>query len=274
MRFNRRGTTCGLATALLGVVALAVGGMALASTVQGPNNPSTVVDDPSAGSIAWGSPQNAAVSDDQFAFFSAFPGSGDSHYLKATDFGFSIPGGATIDGIKVAVEVAGIAPCPESSVGVTDARIVKGGVIGATNKASEGTFEGDNAVFGSGTELWGEMWTPADTNAADFGFVFRIQTSGEGDCSPIFFVDSISISVFYTGCGDGQLGPGEECDDGNLVNGDCCSSTCQFESAACRARRTATSVTVSRRAMGLVPVRARRSTVATTTSARRTRAIP
>jgi len=30
-------------------------------------------------------------------------------------------------------------------------------------------------------------------------------------------------------CGDGNINPGEECDDGNLVDGDGCSSTCQIE---------------------------------------------
>ncbi len=33
-------------------------------------------------------------------------------------------------------------------------------------------------------------------------------------------------------CGDSSVDPGEQCDDGNVTNGDCCSSTCQFESAA------------------------------------------
>ncbi|MFN8641614.1 MAG: M6 family metalloprotease domain-containing protein [Candidatus Binatia bacterium] len=30
-------------------------------------------------------------------------------------------------------------------------------------------------------------------------------------------------------CGNGTVDPGEQCDDDNLANGDCCSSTCQFE---------------------------------------------
>lgn len=30
-------------------------------------------------------------------------------------------------------------------------------------------------------------------------------------------------------CGNGNLDAGEDCDDSNLVDGDCCSSTCQFE---------------------------------------------
>src|SRR5262249_34439549 len=32
-------------------------------------------------------------------------------------------------------------------------------------------------------------------------------------------------------CGNGQLDLGEQCDDGNLVNGDCCSSLCLREPA-------------------------------------------
>ncbi len=38
-------------------------------------------------------------------------------------------------------------------------------------------------------------------------------------------------------CGDGIVNAGEQCDDGNAVNGDCCSNSCHFESAAtvCRA---------------------------------------
>jgi len=32
-------------------------------------------------------------------------------------------------------------------------------------------------------------------------------------------------------CGNGNVDPGEQCDDGNTVNGDCCDSTCHFEPA-------------------------------------------
>jgi cysteine-rich repeat protein len=35
---------------------------------------------------------------------------------------------------------------------------------------------------------------------------------------------------WYALCGDGRtLGPNEECDDGNLENGDGCNSTCKIE---------------------------------------------
>jgi cysteine-rich repeat protein len=38
-------------------------------------------------------------------------------------------------------------------------------------------------------------------------------------------------------CGNGAIEPGEQCDDGNTTNGDCCSAACLFEAAgtSCRA---------------------------------------
>ncbi|MFQ5478980.1 MAG: DUF4215 domain-containing protein [Candidatus Binatia bacterium] len=41
-------------------------------------------------------------------------------------------------------------------------------------------------------------------------------------------VDNIVLS---DGCGDGALDPSEQCDDGNLEDGDCCSSSCTAEAA-------------------------------------------
>ena len=40
-------------------------------------------------------------------------------------------------------------------------------------------------------------------------------------------------------CGDGTIDAGEQCDDSNTNDGDCCSSTCQFETAGtvCQGRR-------------------------------------
>ena len=45
--------------------------------------------------------------------------------------------------------------------------------------------------------------------------------------------DSYVDNVYEPRCGDGNVdaGNGELCDDGNNLNGDCCSSTCQFEAA-------------------------------------------
>jgi len=227
-----RGGARSAAAALLATVALAASPVAVAGTVQGPNNPSTIVNDPSVGGPPWFAPENADASDDQHAGFSGFPDV-SSQYLKATGYGLAIPSGVTIDGIKVGVEVSAEFPCGfgVGSAEILDARIVKGGTVGATNRAPDPTFEGDEFVYGGPTDLWGEAWTASDVNAADFGFVFRVRTVGQPSCAPIVLVDVIRMSVYYTGCADGQVGSGEECDDGNLDGGDCCSPTCQFEAS-------------------------------------------
>jgi cysteine-rich repeat protein len=41
----------------------------------------------------------------------------------------------------------------------------------------------------------------------------------------------VSTNVCASICGDAVVDPGEQCDDGNVTDGDCCSSTCQLESA-------------------------------------------
>ena len=41
-----------------------------------------------------------------------------------------------------------------------------------------------------------------------------------------------AVAVFHRACGDGVLDADEECDDGNALDGDCCSSSCKFEAVA------------------------------------------
>ncbi|MFI5317479.1 MAG: hypothetical protein ACHQ6T_17395, partial [Myxococcota bacterium] len=40
---------------------------------------------------------------------------------------------------------------------------------------------------------------------------------------------ALTATFVSSGCGNGHLDPGEDCDDGNTANGDCCSSLCHFE---------------------------------------------
>ena len=53
------------------------------------------------------------------------------------------------------------------------------------------------------------------------------------------YVDQAVAAFRIRGCGDGVLDAGEECDDGNLTDGDCCSSTCRFEPASTLCRPAA-----------------------------------
>src|SRR5207249_1160226 len=39
----------------------------------------------------------------------------------------------------------------------------------------------------------------------------------------------VDAAIVGACCGNGIVDPGEDCDDGNQLNGDCCSSNCKFE---------------------------------------------
>ena len=67
---------------------------------EGPNDPGTITN-VAYGTQAWANPSNAGSSNDSYATRTL---SGVSDYLRATNFGFAIPSGATIDGILVEVE--------------------------------------------------------------------------------------------------------------------------------------------------------------------------
>jgi len=95
----------------------------------GPNGPGAAFNDVTFGTVAWTTPANAQTSDDTYA--QVAPGSGFSNYLEATNFNMLVPAAAIIEGIEVKIE-------RRSGVGsIVDARvrIVKGGVVGATDRS-------------------------------------------------------------------------------------------------------------------------------------------
>lgn len=119
----------------------------------------------------------------------------DSHYLKATNFGFSIPSGATINGI-----VAEIEKKTDAGSDTTDkrVRIIKGGTIGSTDKSSGTAWETSDATstYGSSSDLWGETWSHSDINGSTFGVAIAAGTSMA--MMRTASVDNIQITVHYT----------------------------------------------------------------------------
>ena len=169
---------------------------------QGPNSPATLADDTSFGGFSWTNPGNASSSNNSYAesAVSGFPSETDTFYLKATDFGFSIPGGATIDGILVEIEKSESTAADD----VIDrrVRIVKGGTIGSTDKADATEWPTTDAYtsYGGAADLWGETWTPADINASNFGTVIAAGCASTGPGIPL--IDHIRITVTYTAGAD------------------------------------------------------------------------
>ncbi|MBC7856903.1 MAG: hypothetical protein IAF94_26025 [Pirellulaceae bacterium] len=159
---------------------------------QGPNGPGTLANDASIGFSSWTNTGNAAASDNSYSTNNVGP-TFQTNYLKATNFGFSIPAGATIDGIVVEIERK------ESGANIARdnrVRIVKGGTIGSTDKASgtEWPTSDAYATYGSSSDLWGATWTASDINASNFGVVLSVLGLGTGTAS----VDHFRITVYYT----------------------------------------------------------------------------
>ena len=162
---------------------------------QGPNSPSTMADDATIGGSNWGGTTgNVGALDGIYA--SNTLGVGQlSTFIKTTNFGFSIPTGATINGIVV--EISG--KCASGVGTYGNVRIVKGGTISTTNLS--GTT---NAIIstqsyqslGNSTNLWGETWTVDDINASTFGVVVSITDTDSAIRN--YQVDHIRITVYYT----------------------------------------------------------------------------
>ena len=90
------------------------------------------------------------------------------------------------------------------------------------------SFTGDNVFTTAGETTTDSTHTTAIVLADDVGAgTFTATVTIEGN-----FADfSFDIQVIVTPCGNSRTTPddGEQCDDGNLADGDGCSSTCQFE---------------------------------------------
>jgi len=158
----------------------------------GPNNPGTIVSDNTIGGIAWTNPSNAASSNNVYATVSL---SDEEHceYLKATNFGFSIPSG-TINGITVAIERKRIKETTDFAV-----RLVKAGVIGSTDRSTATIYTGSDVSENHGgvADLWGTTWTPSEINSSTFGVAYSaVDTEGSG--SSTLSCDVITVTITYT----------------------------------------------------------------------------
>lgn len=164
---------------------------------QGPRNPALGVNDASGGTAAWSSPTAIYTSNDTRATSPSTTAGQVSNFLVSQAHGFTIPAGAVIQGILVEIERS-INSSSAATVRDAAVRIVKGGVVGATDRSNVSDWTNTEAIFSYGgpTDLWGETWTPADINASNFGAAVAAQRLITGN-SLNARVDHIKITVYY-----------------------------------------------------------------------------
>lgn len=164
---------------------------------QGPLSPTVQGEDATYGTQPWYGLGTEILASDNTrleCLASGTPGSSDSHYLTATGFGFSIPSGATINGIGVEWEVR---QPSSSNTSFWRSRIIKDGSIGVYDLADgrSGGSSDSYLLFGGLGEWWLLNWTPADINDTGFGAAVGFHF---GDNTSSIEVDHCRITVFYT----------------------------------------------------------------------------
>jgi hypothetical protein len=124
----------------------------------------------------------------------SFDNNDHSWRLKAANFGFSIPGGATIDGILVEIEQRrfnGAARDQEVRLYDSTAALVGDEKATATAWPATATI----ASYGGSTDDWNAGLDDVDINDPDFGVAHIVAaTSNNTDIG----VDFIRITVYYT----------------------------------------------------------------------------
>lgn len=154
----------------------------------GPFYPGTTNNDGLSGT-PWVSPENAKVEDGSVAAVAA---AGSSQYLLCSGFSFSIPAGATINGILVEVKHAGTGL---GDVHDGNVRLLRALTLQSTDKASGTPWPASltYASYGGPADTWGDTWTDSQIN--DSGFGVGIAAQGSFDTGTI---DAVRITVTYT----------------------------------------------------------------------------
>lgn len=164
-------------------------------------------DDSSAGTQEWFFPEQATTNDGSTSFTDPpISGPEDTHYLRLTNFGFSIPTGSTIDGIVVEVYGRGRGwdgTFTNSNALANDvtAQLLAGGSMTGSNRASGGSLpigSFDSWQYGSTVDKWGTTWSVSTVNGAGFGFALQVNFQGTSGDTAWFEVDWVRITVTYT----------------------------------------------------------------------------
>lgn len=173
----------------------------LSAQVAGPSNPNSFSNADLPGySQQWTDITNVQLDDESYATFGNLPGTAGSHtdYLVASDFGFLIPAGTIINGIKVEVK------CSDSNSRTSDysVRIVNPGNITTTGveKATGTPYPAvdDYISYGGPTDLWGESWDYKSIDNNQFGVTIAAQRNSSDDIITAGRVNNIRITVYYT----------------------------------------------------------------------------
>jgi len=129
-----------------------------ATITSGPNSPQTMADDATVGTIAWGNPNNAKVS--------------DNVSVNTTS---SLSSGTFEMGVV------------ENSI-----KLVKNGIISGDDKSTSSYLPDSYGYvsYGGSSDLWGLTWTAEDINRGNFGVAYSAAGRFESE-NPPYYMDTV-----------------------------------------------------------------------------------
>jgi len=146
------------------------------------------------GSIPWANPTRIYTSNNSRAS-TPLDRTDISYWLRATNFGFSIPGEATIDGIVAEFEKKA------SATGVYDfsAKIVSAGFEQGDERKESGAWPTSDTYISHGgvADDWGILWYPALINSSNFGVSISVRNPVT-EAVITASIDHVRITVYYT----------------------------------------------------------------------------
>lgn len=161
---------------------------------QGPNSPDSAADEGD-----WNNPTNVFSSNDSRADHSG----SNQHILRAFDFDFSVPAGATVNGFYV--EVEGYSSEPNPVRRRINVALAKSGytVEGSWKTGDLPYTAGSEAYisFGGVSDLWDGSWSAGDVNDNDFSVLLR---DNDTDGNQLF-IDHVRITVHYATAAGGDI---------------------------------------------------------------------
>ncbi|CAN5469454.1 hypothetical protein BH09BAC3_BH09BAC3_37180 [soil metagenome] len=175
------------------------------STV-GPNNPSTAADGGggSGGVPNWNvAPGTPFSSDGTYATIVSMNKSKNTNYLHVSGFGFSIPVGSYVSGIKVEVEMFGTVPGAainkENSILLLNASGSRVGTDRNTSATLATADPNSYVTYGGSTDNWGGALTYADINSPNFGVALQYQSGGVNNTAGNYNynVDHVRVTITY-----------------------------------------------------------------------------
>ncbi|MFN8291574.1 MAG: T9SS type A sorting domain-containing protein [Chitinophagaceae bacterium] len=146
-------------------------------------------------------PANAQVSDNARSSAASLIAilTGNTYYLEAKNFGFTIPSYSSICGISVEIESRATGLLLTAAVRDNEVKIIKNGTITGNNKALPGDWTSTDTYksYGGASDLWGTTLTPADVNSSGFGIAISVRIIALVAALPSAEIDHIRMKIDY-----------------------------------------------------------------------------